>query len=78
MLDNEDRVSSFYKGIKGTQQSVDIMKVKTGCRFVKDKECGLQFFLPDKVCQFYTLILTTRKSRRTLSKFDVAQTYILE
>ena len=63
MLDNQDAVSSCYQGIEGLQQLVDIMEVKTCCGLVEDKKRRLLFLLSDKVGQFYTLVLTTRKCR---------------
>ena len=76
---HNDTVSSFYKGIKGSNQLSNIMKVETCGGFIKDKE---HFFfgsaLTDKRSQFDPLCFPTRKGSRGLSKGNIAQSNILE
>ncbi len=59
MLNDDDGMAARHQCVKGGEQALDVMKMETGGRFVKDKQGGVLSLLTDEICQFHPLILTT-------------------
>ena len=58
MLNDQHRMATLDKGIKGIKQFADVVEVKT-CRWlIEDEESWLQFLKSDVVAKFDTLVLT--------------------
>ena len=72
-------VPAFYQGMEGRKQLLDVVKMQTSGRLVKDKHHGVvQCSFHQIGSKFHTLGFTAAERAAALSKFQVAQTDILE
>ena len=60
VLDDKHRVTTVNQGVEGPKQDMDIMKMKSRRRFVKDKERGALLFHCQIVGQLDTLVFSAR------------------
>ncbi len=78
MLDDDDRVPSFYQALQDLQEPLDIGNVQPGCRLIQDKHGAARCRPRQFPRQLDTLRLTTRKRRGRLPQAHIAQADIVE
>ena len=78
VLDDEDAMATFYEGVEGMQQALDVVEVQTRRGLVEDEEGRLLFLLSDEVGQLYTLVFTTGERRGVLTELDVSEADFFE
>ena len=78
MFDDEDGMATFYEGVKGLQQTINVVEMQTRGGFVEDKEGGGLTLLSNEVGELDALVFTTRECRRVLPQFDVSQAHVFE
>ena len=78
VLDDHQGVTSFYQGIEGMEQTLDVVEVEARGRLVEDEERGLLFLLADEVGELHALVLTAREGAGTLAELDVTESHLLQ
>ena len=78
MFDHQNRISGLEQCGETFQQLCDVVKMKSGRRFIKNEECVPLFFLYQMCCKFYALRFAARKCRCRLTETKIAKTNLLE
>lgn len=78
VLDNNNRIAAINKPLKHFQKHVDIGKMQTGRRLVKQVQRPARIALAKLRGQLDTLGFTAGQRRCRLSKFEITQTNFLE
>ena len=76
MLNDHDRVLEFYKIVQDFEKFLDVGKMQSCSRFIKQIECPSRVSFAQFSGEFNPLCLPARKSSSGLPKLDIAESHV--